>query len=513
MRQMSPADDRRIWRVVLACTALITVVRLAVLAATPLELYPDEAQYWLWSRRLAFGYFSKPPMVAWLIHLTTALGGDAEAYVRASSPLLHAGTGLALFALGRRLYDSRSALAGFAVYQLAPGVLASSFVVSTDAGLLFFLSLALLAYAALQTADGRRRTLWAAAFGAALGLAFLTKYAALFALIGLALHLVFDRSARRAWTPAAAAAAVFSLLTMLAPNLAWNAGHGFATVAHTAGNADWGANRHFDPASLAEFVVAQFGVFGPVPFAVLVGGGTLLALRRRLTAPDVLLLAFAVPPLAIITVQAFVSRANANWAAAAYAPAAVLVGALLVRWKAWRWLWIGVGQQGVVGALALVLAVTPSLADRLGAANSLKRLRGWRQLTSLVVERARLEDADKPLSAVAVDDRFTFNELAYYGRDVFAKGGPPLRIWVRGAAPENQAEVEAGLTPRDGARVLAVSFEGRSTDAMAADFARSGAVEIVSVRLDRKHQRKATMMLGEGFAPRPRGAAPATPRP
>ena len=33
------------------------------------ELYPDEAQYWLWSRTLDFGYFSKPPMVAWTIRL------------------------------------------------------------------------------------------------------------------------------------------------------------------------------------------------------------------------------------------------------------------------------------------------------------------------------------------------------------------------------------------------------------------------------------------------------------
>src|SRR5439155_1911002 len=124
----------------------------------------------------------------------------------------------------------------------------------------------------------------------------------------------------------------------------------------------------------------------------------------------------AVPPLAIITVEAFISRANANWAAAAYGPASVLVGALLVRWRAWRWLYVGVGHQGLICALALFLAVQPQLADRLGAANSLKRLRGWRQLTGVIVERARTEEGAAPLSALAVDDRFAFNEAAYYGR-------------------------------------------------------------------------------------------------
>ncbi|HZZ36149.1 MAG TPA: 4-amino-4-deoxy-L-arabinose transferase, partial [Caulobacteraceae bacterium] len=259
-----------------------------------------------------------------------------------------------------------------------------------------------------------------------------------------------------------------------------------------------------DLASLGEFLIGQFGVFGPVPFAVLVGGAVVLAFRRRLMAPDVLLLAFALPPVVTIAGQAFISRANANWAAAAYGAGAVLVGAWLVRWKAWRWLWIGVGQQGVVGALALVMAVNPSLADAVGASNSLKRLRGWRQLTGLIVERARTEEGAGALSAVAVDDRFTFNAAAYYGRAYFGREGPPLKIWVRGRAPENQAELEAALKSRDGARVLAVSIDGRNSPAMAADFAAVKGREIVSVRLDAKHARRAEIMLGEGFAPRPR---------
>jgi 4-amino-4-deoxy-L-arabinose transferase-like glycosyltransferase len=60
---------------------VLTVLRVA-LFVTPFELYPDEAQYWLWSRDLAFGYFSKPPMIAWLIWATTGVGGDAEPWVR-----------------------------------------------------------------------------------------------------------------------------------------------------------------------------------------------------------------------------------------------------------------------------------------------------------------------------------------------------------------------------------------------------------------------------------------------
>src|SRR5258705_12245677 len=79
--------------------AALTLVRLVTLFSTPLELYPDEAQYWLWSRTLDFGYYSKPPVIAWAIWATTRLGGDAEAWVRLSAPIFQAGSSLIVFAI------------------------------------------------------------------------------------------------------------------------------------------------------------------------------------------------------------------------------------------------------------------------------------------------------------------------------------------------------------------------------------------------------------------------------
>src|SRR5437868_15290096 len=71
--------------------AAITAPRLLWLALQPADLFPDEAQYWVWSQQLALGYYSKPPLVAWLIASTTGLFGDSEFAVRLSAPLLHAG--------------------------------------------------------------------------------------------------------------------------------------------------------------------------------------------------------------------------------------------------------------------------------------------------------------------------------------------------------------------------------------------------------------------------------------
>ena len=130
----------------------VTLARVAVVFLTPLELYPDEAQYWSWSRDLAFGYFSKPPMIAWVIRATTALGGDGEAWVRLSAPLLHGAAALALSRAGARFYDARTGFWTAALYLLMPGVALSSVVIATDAPLLLFLSLALWSLVTAATA-------------------------------------------------------------------------------------------------------------------------------------------------------------------------------------------------------------------------------------------------------------------------------------------------------------------------------------------------------------------------
>lgn len=511
-RAASLENPRADWNAAILLTAGLTLARLVALFRTPLELYPDEAQYWLWSRALDFGYYSKPPMVAWAIWATTHLGGDAAVFVRLSAPLFQAGATLCAFALGRRLYGGPAGLAAAALYALMPAVQLSAFVVATDAPLLFFTGLALVAYAALQSAAGPRRFGLAAGFGAALGLAFLSKYAALYVLIGLALHLALSREARRAWSPAAALAALVVFAGVVAPNLVWNASHGFATLHHTAANAAWGQRAPFNPAGLASFLLTQLGVFGPIPFGVLVTGLVLAARRRALSREDLMLLCFVAPALLIVSVQALLSRANANWAAVSYLPATVLVAGWLMRWRARRWLTAAVALQAVMAALVLVAVVNPRAIDAVGGSNSLKRVRGWEQAARLVTDRASVEEGGG-LSAVAVNDRFLYYALAYYGRDYFGRpGAPPLVYWLRAASPANQAEASAPLDQRNGSRVLGVAYEGWHLDEMTGDFARILGREIDSVWLDPRHQRKMVLFVGEGFTPAPRDPVTGLPK-
>ena len=106
---------------------------------------------------------------------------------------------MVVFLIGRRLYDGAVGVAAAALYGLMPGIQLSALVAATDAPLLFFLGLAVLAYVTLLRADDpRRRLLLGVALGAALGMAFLSKYAAIYGVIGIAIHATASPAARRA---------------------------------------------------------------------------------------------------------------------------------------------------------------------------------------------------------------------------------------------------------------------------------------------------------------------------
>ena len=475
-----------------------------MLFVTPIELYPDEAQYWLWSRALHWGYVSKPPLIAWLIRLTTALGGDGEAWVRLSAPLVHAGAMLALYPAGRRLYGPAAGLLGAALYGLMPAVQVSALFVTTDAPLMLFLALALWAYVALVQEEAPSRRRWiAAALGAALGLAFLAKYAAVFLVVGAVLHAATDPAARRTWRGGAWAIAPLVLLAILGPNLAWQAGHHFATVTHTAEvNAHWALATLLHPGKLAEFELDQLGVFGPIPMVAVIAGIIVFARGKTLQPADRLLLWLAGPALVLVSIQALLSRAHAHWAAVSYLPGAVLAAAWLLRWRARGWIAGAVALQGAVAALLLLLMAEPGLADATGNGRRLARVRGWDRTAGLVASAARAAATHGGLSAVAVEDRYMFNALAYYGRDYFlAPGSAPLRM--RPAAKAlNEAELSDPLTPADARRVLIAETVGLPPQpGLPGDFSRLASIGRWTLPLGGGKTRVVELMLGQGYRP------------
>src|SRR5215469_12476137 len=308
--------EQRLFSILVAIVAAVTLLRIVALCLSPLELYPDEAQYWWWAQTPDIGYFSKPPLIAWIIGATTALFGDREWVIRLAMPLLHAAASLLIYGIARETYPKATPIAFWSAlaYLTVPGVSYSATLASTDAPLLFFWALALFAFLKAERTSGWG---WPLLCGAALGLGVLSKYAMLFFLIGVALACVMSPKARKFVLSGKGLVAALAAAVIVAPNLAWNVSHDFATLAHIRANAAW-TRASLSPLHLLGFVAGQFGVFGPVLMAAwLAALWRILRHRQQSAAEAIALCAFSAPSLVLITVQSFVADANANWAATA----------------------------------------------------------------------------------------------------------------------------------------------------------------------------------------------------
>ena len=200
-RNASDASDAGDWRAALGITALAAALRLVF--ATLLPLIPDETYYWDWSRRLAAGYFDHPPMIAVLVRAGTWLGGSIglghTAFAVRLFPVL-AGTVAALATMGiaRRLGGDRSARTAAVVLAVMPLGAGGLVLATPDAPLLAAIAVGLYAVVrALQSPSGTRTSLaWWSAAGAALGVAFASKYTAILLPVGLTLAVLLRPALR-----------------------------------------------------------------------------------------------------------------------------------------------------------------------------------------------------------------------------------------------------------------------------------------------------------------------------
>lgn len=518
-------DQNSAWRtrpaaVFFIAAGLITAIRVFALFFADANLGADEAQYWMWSKNFAFGYFSKPPLIAWTIAATTSIFGDAEWAVRLAAPFYHLGAAAFLFALGRRLYDDAVGFWAGLGWLTLPGVTLSSTLMTTDAPLLFFWSAALFCFFLVlrNREQGRSAIAASSMLGAAIGCGLLAKYAMIYFLPGAALAFVVSRHVRRyfRWTDAALALLVAA--AFLAPNAIWNAQHDFQTLSHIAANADWGRSL-FHVEDLVEFLAAQFGVFGPFPLLVLIWGlaamlpgrGTVanapslqsafgrfrerFGPAKRIAVADVrrdsdlALLAFALPPIGVIAAQAFIARAHANWAAVAYPSAIILITAWAFRAR------FGLAAKASVGfhlaaALGFIVAFSNfAIIDSLGLSNAVKRVRGWD------VQGAYVREAAMGFDAILVDDRELMASLLYY-----ARGGPPILARDSNHRVENHFEAFLPYDAASAPRALFVDLDPKAP-AVVHEFAHVAPVGSNVADLKRGRERTIYVFDVSGYKP------------
>ena len=267
------------WKL-LALVAVLFVYRLWVVKHSGISLFFDEAQYWDWSKHLAWGYFSKPPLIAGLIWLSTALFGSGVLGVKAIVMLLYPATALSMVGLARALWPTssgvRTGMVAGALFMTIPMVGLMGMFASTDAPLILCWTLA--SWALWRAQVTNRMSHWVL-LGVVCGIGLMGKYTmAAFALTAVwtfwAVHGP-ERGVFRLGPWLAAAIA----LALLSPNLIWNAHNGFPTMQHTV-ELTAQSDRSGGIMATVVFLAGQVLMLGPL--AVIAG----LWLFKRTPAPS-----------------------------------------------------------------------------------------------------------------------------------------------------------------------------------------------------------------------------------
>ena len=448
-------------RLALASIAVLLVLRL-VLAATA-NLAEDEAYYWLWSTHLAAGYYDHPPMIAYWIRAGTAVFGQTAFGVRFAALLSMLAGSYFLYRASFSLFrDANAAL--LAVLWLNATLLcnAAALIATPDTPLAFFATLTLYALAKLiETGRGA----WWYGVGAALGLAFVSKYTAVLLLPGVFVWMIATAEGRRWFIRPEPYLGALLAAALVAPVFWWNYAHDWASFAKQAqhGVSDKPANAI---ASIGELLGGQAGLATPLIFAFCVFGSFFALLRgwSRRDARWLLLGGATAPVFLFFLVHAASQKIQPNWPGFIY-PAAILAavhGFLAVSKERAVPAWIAASFRlapwmGIVFTLAAFIQLGLGALPIEAKKDPTARLKGWAQFGSDI---AALADAQGAVSILTQNYAAT-GELAFYG----ANGRPVLQTGERIRYANLPAPDEAGL--KSGPALLVLRHGGDVSGAAA----------------------------------------------
>jgi len=297
-------------KTLLPSVIVLLLLKVVALNFTTFNLFGDEAQYWLWSKDIDFGYFSKPPFLSWVIRVYTEILGSSFVSLKLLPSFVYLLISWGIYnLLNNSGLNKKDSLVGSLIFLFIPAVSFSSFIVSTDLFLLLFWTLSLNELIQINNKQSLKNFILLGIF---LGLAFLSKYAAVYFVICLFILILLDKRFRKIFLDnlLGFSLAFLCVFIVIVPNIIWNFNNDWITLQHTSDNANF-TNIEIDFIRGFEFLLAQVLMLGP--FIVL---GGLFGFNKWNYIQKIFLI-FSIPIILVVLVEAIIVRANANWAAPA----------------------------------------------------------------------------------------------------------------------------------------------------------------------------------------------------
>lgn len=381
-----PAHSLKPLCVALAILAGLTLFRLWYV--TRIELVPDEAYYWVWSKHLAASYRDKGPAIAWVIALGNWLFGDTVFGVRFFGVVLGTGISWQLYVLARRLAGERTALWCLILANIIPLLGLGSLLMTIDTLSLFCWAWAMNVF---WTAIHSRKPWHWIGLGLIVGLGFLAKFTNGLQLVCIAMFLVWSKPYRSLLFSRQTVAMGLAFCVAILPIVWWNVQTGWIHAGALHSRSGVSTSFQIHPLQLLRFIGGQIAVLSP-----LIGIGLIVAVvatcrnhHRETNAR--FLLSHILPIYAVFGFFSLNHAGKENWMAPALIAGIVV---LTTYWRALvagnpRWRpWIGTALG--MSCLATVVLHNTDYLHLPSKYEPLRRAQGWADFAKHV-ETARLE--------------------------------------------------------------------------------------------------------------------------
>lgn len=294
---------------------LLTVWRLYL--SSELQLHPDEAYYWLWSRNLDIGYFDHSPLVAYFIWLTT-LYSKSELWVRLSGTIVTLVASFLTWQLAMQIYRSIPVAAGSVMlFNTYPQTMLGLIIITPDIPIFLFWALSV--YIFWQIIQSNKAWLWYA-LGVSFGFAMLSKYTAILLIPCVFFYLVLTDSRRwlKTWHPYLS---LFTGFLIFLPVVYWNSRHDWVSFAFQLNHGLGGNSYSF--VRVALYIAGQLLVAGPIIW--ILGIYAAFSSPFRKNKEQLFLILTTLPIIIFFAITSLNKLAGPNWPAFAYFTFSILV--------------------------------------------------------------------------------------------------------------------------------------------------------------------------------------------
>ena len=460
----------------------ITFFRYYYILTGPLDLSPDEATYWAWSRRLDLSYYEKGPVIAWLIAASTWTMGDSVFAVRFLAPVFLALISLIIYKFSLQLFDKdddaeKKALLAALMPQATPLFSSSGLIMTIDPPFIFFWTLSIyLFWKAVRITEGakaqsnagteaqrhkgtggnppipplekggkggfeeNRIWIWIL-LGICIGLGLLTKYTMAFFYICGFLFFLFRKEERRWFGKKEPYIALLLSLVIFSPVIIWNMNHGWVALRHEGGHAMLSEGFRISAKEFFSFLGSQFGVITPILFFLVIDGGLRNYFTGRLPQVRRLLFWFWAPVLGFFLLKSLQGKVQANWAMNAYITAFIAASDHMLG----RGYIKKISRPVLIAAFSLAIIVTavahyPSVINLPFKIDPSSRLRGWEELG------LKMDKVYSDMIASQGQDVFIFSDKYQVSSELaFYMSKKPVTYCVNLGRRMNQYDIWGGI--------------------------------------------------------------------